>query len=258
MQERRFRPGDVLDDYCPRERRVTDHAIVAMIDDEIRQTRCVSCDTEHEYKHARVPAQRRRKPDAALFTQVLDGLNSPAARLASRPDDPLPDDASPDSSPDHDREPDAASAPAAWSAPAAPAPAPVETKAEAADGADTETVSGEPDGDQPADDEFPVRRRLFRAQLPRHEGQQVPTRTLPEFTIRQPGSGRGGRPGQGGGGQQPRGQGRRRGGGQQQGGGGQATRFGNRGGGRGQGQFGQGHGQGQGQGQGRRRRGKKK
>ena len=33
MQQRRYRPGDVLDDYCPRERRITDHAIVAMIDE---------------------------------------------------------------------------------------------------------------------------------------------------------------------------------------------------------------------------------
>ena len=58
MQDRRYRPGDVLDDYCPRERRITDHAIVAMIDDEIRQTRCGICDAEHEYKGGKVPAPR--------------------------------------------------------------------------------------------------------------------------------------------------------------------------------------------------------
>src|SRR5829696_2379615 len=71
MQQRRYRPGDVLDDYCPRERRITDHAIVAMIDDHIKQTRCVVCDAEHEYKDGKVPVQRRRKPPAALFSQVL-------------------------------------------------------------------------------------------------------------------------------------------------------------------------------------------
>ena len=60
MQERRYRPGDVLDDYCPRERRVTDHAIVAMIDDQIQRTRCGICDAEHEYKEAKVPAPRRK------------------------------------------------------------------------------------------------------------------------------------------------------------------------------------------------------
>ena len=104
MQERRFRPGDVLDDYCPRDRRITDHAIVAMIEDEIRRTRCVSCDTEHEYKEGKVPAPRRKTQPPALFTQVLEGLQGPTARphsppaiaarptrlLASQPWPPLP------------------------------------------------------------------------------------------------------------------------------------------------------------------------
>ena len=74
MSERRYRPGDVLDDYCPRERRITDHAIVAMIDDEIRRTRCSVCDAEHEYKEGKVPAPRRKTQPPALFTQVLDNL----------------------------------------------------------------------------------------------------------------------------------------------------------------------------------------
>src|ERR671912_1387157 len=86
MQDRRYRPGDVLDDYCPRERRITDHAIVAMIDDHIKQTRCVVCDAEHEYKEGKVPPQRRKRPQAALFSQVLEGLQGPqrTARRASQ------------------------------------------------------------------------------------------------------------------------------------------------------------------------------
>src|SRR5437588_764752 len=72
MQQRQLRLGDVLDDYCPRERRVTNHAIVAMIGPDVKQTRCTTCDTEHEYKHAKVPRQRRKsEAPAALYTQVL-------------------------------------------------------------------------------------------------------------------------------------------------------------------------------------------
>jgi hypothetical protein len=56
--QRQPRLGDILDDYCPRERRLTNHAIVAMIGDVVKQTRCVTCDTEHEYKHAKVPPHR--------------------------------------------------------------------------------------------------------------------------------------------------------------------------------------------------------
>src|SRR5512144_230379 len=83
MQQRQYRPGDVLDDYCPRERRVTDHAIVAMVDSEIQRTRCVSCDAEHEFKNARVPAPRKKGSTAALFTQVLDNIEAPPGRIAA-------------------------------------------------------------------------------------------------------------------------------------------------------------------------------
>ena len=65
MQQRRLRLGDILDDYCPRERRITNHAVVAMIGEDVKQTRCTTCDAEHEYKHARVPPARRKKPDNA-------------------------------------------------------------------------------------------------------------------------------------------------------------------------------------------------
>src|SRR3954468_19923326 len=72
MQQRQLRLGDILDDYCPRERRVTNHAVVAMLENEVKQTRCTTCDTDHEYKHAKVPRQRRKtETPAALYSQVL-------------------------------------------------------------------------------------------------------------------------------------------------------------------------------------------
>src|SRR4029077_5461515 len=72
MQQRQLRLGDILDDYCPRERRVTNHAIVALVGEDVKQTRCTTCDAEHEYKHAKVPRQRRKtETPAALYAQVL-------------------------------------------------------------------------------------------------------------------------------------------------------------------------------------------
>src|SRR4029077_15547468 len=88
MQQRQLRLGDILDDYCPRERRVTNHAVVAMVGPDVKQTRCTTCDAEHEYKNAKVPRQRRKQnPPAALYSQVL--ANGPK-RVAH---DPLTDDA---------------------------------------------------------------------------------------------------------------------------------------------------------------------
>ena len=74
MQQRQLRLGDILDDYCPRERRVTNHAVVAMVGADVKQTRCTTCDAEHEYKHAKVPRQRRKaETPPALYAQVLAG-----------------------------------------------------------------------------------------------------------------------------------------------------------------------------------------
>jgi len=157
MQQRQYRPGDVLDDYCPRERRITDHAIVAMVEDEVQRTRCVSCDAEHEFKNARVPAQRKKASTAALFTQVLENADAPVGRLATptQSEEDAPEDAAP--------EVEAAPVPQA-AADAAPTEPPTPTEL----------------------DDRPFRRSLIRAQLPRPEGQPPPTRAIPEFTMHQP------------------------------------------------------------------------
>ena len=75
MQERRLRLGETLDDYCPREKRLTNHVIVALVGDEVRTTRCSTCDTEHVYKQGKVPARRKKAdPQAALYKTVLDNV----------------------------------------------------------------------------------------------------------------------------------------------------------------------------------------
>lgn len=165
MQDRRFRPGDVLDDYCPRERRITDHAIVAMIDDEIRRTRCGSCDAEHEYKEAKVPAPRRKTPPPALFTQVLDTMQGPGSRPHS------PHAAAPATMAD-----EAVAAPSPEPSPPPPPEAPPAFASEIPL-IETESL---PDDDR---EEGPVRRPLIRAQFPKIEGATPTPRAMPEFTI---------------------------------------------------------------------------
>jgi hypothetical protein len=254
MQQRRFRPGDVLDDYCPRERRITDHAVVAMIDDRIKQTRCVVCDAEHEYKEGKVPPQRRKPPQAALFAQVLDGLQAPQ-RVARRASDDELDELPIDPPPSLDLD----------LSPPIPSPAHIAGNGRSGDvrvPTATSVIGANPavDGKTPAasdadtprvPEEGPVRRPLIRATLPRPEGQPVVTRAMPEFTIRQPQNGRGGH----------RGSGRRRGAQSAQGHGGHGghgQRFGH--GGPAQGQHGQGgrHQGGHGRPGGSRRGGKKR
>ena len=71
MQQRQLRLGDILDDYCPRERRVTNHAVVAMLGNDVKQTRCTTCDAEHPYKGGKVPKRRKKETPTALYKEVL-------------------------------------------------------------------------------------------------------------------------------------------------------------------------------------------
>ena len=65
MEQRSLRLGDIVDDYCPRERRVTNHAIVAIVGDSIKQTRCTTCEAEHEYKDGRPPRRKGKNGESS-------------------------------------------------------------------------------------------------------------------------------------------------------------------------------------------------
>ena len=180
MEQRPLRLGDILDDYCPRERRLTNHAVVAMIAEDVKQTRCTTCDAEHAYKGGKVPRRKKKETTSALFKEVLAGhLASDTAPVASE----LAND-------DHE-EPEAL--PVAASVPVANVaadPEPVAAAPEPAIAIDHEADEqhDEADRDDRQVEEGPVHRPLIRAQLPRIEGQKE-ERRLPEFTIRQRGNG---------------------------------------------------------------------
>ena len=180
MQQRRLRLGDILDDYCPRERRITNHAVVAMIEDQVKQTRCTTCDADHEYKQARVPA-RRKKEAGVLAPKVSAGTPKPrsAAPLPVEHLDAAPDDLV--SGEEFVETP----APLELAAPEPVALEPVETL-HGDDAPDEEPVAA-----AAASEDGPVHRRLIRATLPRPEGQPQDWKN-PDFTVRQPGGGRSG------------------------------------------------------------------
>src|SRR5262252_1325732 len=95
MEQRPLRLGEIVDDYCPRERRITNHAIVALVGDTIKQTRCSTCDAEHVYKGARVPSRKKKDDVAALETAVLASVNG--TQLVARVDPSQPRQVSPNS-----------------------------------------------------------------------------------------------------------------------------------------------------------------
>ena len=189
MQQRQLRLGDILDDYCPRERRVTNHAVVAMVGADVKQTRCTTCDTEHEFKHAKVPRQRRKADTpAALYAQVAANGPKRVAHDAHEAESALPlHDEERDVR--EEREDDIVADDLEigdnGNQPAYPQAAESDHPADGANAGSAEGRDVEEDG--------PVHRPLIRASLPRPEGQQPPARPIPEFTIRQPAGRPGGR-----------------------------------------------------------------
>ena len=155
MEQRPLRLGDIVDDYCPRERRITNHAVVVMSGEDIQQTRCAACDAEHSYKHAKAPVKKKRDENGALYDEVLAGVLKPKP-VAVEPQDETAMEAA------------SAADPVAEPAPEAVAEPEPEPELVAAGWG---------------------HRQLIRAQLPRIEGQApVVPRPLPEFTIRQQGA----------------------------------------------------------------------
>lgn len=168
MEQRTLRLGDIVDDYCPRERRITNHAIVAIVDNAIRQTRCTTCDSEHVYKSAKVP--RRRKDPA--------GAEAPGQLVAPRPDSEQPE--VPEAELEVPTPADSVEEPVPLMAAAVEADEP----ADAVNG-NGEPAPAEPDAAQDeAPDGWLAHRRLIRATLPRVDGE-APARPIPEFTMHQ-------------------------------------------------------------------------
>jgi hypothetical protein len=171
MQQRQPRLGDIVDDYCPRERRITNHAVVAMVGDEVRQTRCTTCDSEHEFKQAKVPPQRRKKEvTGALYQQVLAGMPRKVV--------PAGLESQPDSSDD-----------VAVMVEAESEVIPEERVEERQETAPVAVAVDDSDG--------PVHRPLIRATLPRLN-DDPPQRREPDFTMRGPGGPRPGKFGKNG------------------------------------------------------------
>lgn len=164
MQQRQLRLGDILDDYCPRERRLANHTIVAMVGDDIRLTRCTTCDTEHPYKGGKAPRLRKKKTSVeAAYDEVLESVKQdtqqPQAVLVTHPETEEPESALGDEevreTQDAPQHGDNGNAPA-----------------------------------QAAPEEVRLHRPLIRAQLPRIEREPA-ARPAPEFTIRQANKSRG-------------------------------------------------------------------
>jgi hypothetical protein len=80
-----FRLGDVLDDYCVKCRRLTNHSIVSLIGAKAAKVRCRTCYSDHDYRNEQIPPSKKDLKKAALFSQVLAGITPPVEPVAVEP-----------------------------------------------------------------------------------------------------------------------------------------------------------------------------
>ena len=84
------RLGDIIDDHCSRCQRLTDHSVVAMIQDEVKKVRCRTCNNEHNFRHGK--SATKKKPKLSAYEQVLASITEgqPVTAPAKPPQSALP------------------------------------------------------------------------------------------------------------------------------------------------------------------------
>jgi hypothetical protein len=78
-----YRLGDVIDDFCVRCKRVMNHSLVSLVNDEPAKVRCRTCHSDHDYRHEQPPPPKIDPRKQALFEEVLKKVNPADATGAS-------------------------------------------------------------------------------------------------------------------------------------------------------------------------------
>jgi hypothetical protein len=71
------RLGDIIDDFCIKCKRLTNHQVVSMLGPEPAKVRCRTCYSDHDYRHEQAPPPKVDPRKAALFNAVLEKMPPP-------------------------------------------------------------------------------------------------------------------------------------------------------------------------------------
>jgi hypothetical protein len=137
MREPRL--GDDIDDFCVRCKRITNHAVVSVVNHEPAKVRCRTCHSDHDYRHEQAPPPKVDLRKQALFNEVLKKVNpdgvGKASDIADVPELTELDDGADEADAEADAEADIdGEAEAAEVEEAPPPPPPSKAKAKAAKG----------------------------------------------------------------------------------------------------------------------------
>ena len=78
-----LRLGDVIDDYCVKCRRITNHSIVSLMNGGAAKVRCRTCYNDHDYRNEQAPPTKKELArQKELYNAVLSGV-APATATAA-------------------------------------------------------------------------------------------------------------------------------------------------------------------------------
>ena len=78
------RLGYVIDDFCVKCRRITNHSVVSLVKREPAKVRCRTCYSDHDYRHEIAPPSKKDLKKQDLFKEVLSAID-PAAEEGGTP-----------------------------------------------------------------------------------------------------------------------------------------------------------------------------
>ena len=81
---REHRLGDVIDDFCIKCRRLTNHSVVSLLNGEAAKVRCRTCYNDHDFRHEQAPPSKKELKQRELFNAVLSGV-APAEAPGGEP-----------------------------------------------------------------------------------------------------------------------------------------------------------------------------
>ena len=68
---REARLGDVIDDFCVKCKRIMNHSVVSLVNNQPAKVSCRTCYNDHDYRHEQAPPPKVDLRKQALFDEVL-------------------------------------------------------------------------------------------------------------------------------------------------------------------------------------------
>ncbi|HEX4772281.1 MAG TPA: hypothetical protein VH351_15705 [Bryobacteraceae bacterium] len=74
-----LRLGDVIDDFCVKCRRLTNHSIVSVLEGQAAKVRCRTCYHDHDYRHEQAPPSKKELKKLEAEAAALAAANGASA-----------------------------------------------------------------------------------------------------------------------------------------------------------------------------------